>query len=138
MMKEAKRSTVSGSAPQPIKSTPARAQSVDLLRLFRDQPRKEAGEARQALRHLADRHMHPLAVDGVPCRARDVVDGGDFKAAGRQAAARRFVAVGAYLVEQRRVDEARHQRPHLDARSEARRAGKELVRPVRSRWWPVY
>src|SRR3546814_3171838 len=105
MMKEAKRSTVSGSAPQPIKSTPARAQSVDLLRLFRDQPRKEAGEARQALRHLADRHMHPLAVDGVPCRARDVVDGGDFKAAGRQAAARRFVAVGAYLVEQRRVDE---------------------------------
>src|SRR3546814_18505550 len=107
MMKEAKRSTVSGSAPQPIKSTPARAQSVDLLRLFRDQPRKEAGEARQALRHLADRHMHPLAVDGVPCRARAVVDGGDFKAAGRQAAARRFVAVGAYLVEQRRVDEAR-------------------------------
>src|SRR3546814_10977043 len=93
---------------------PRRAQPVDLLRLLRDQPRKEAREPRQALGHLADRHMPPVAVDCVPRRACDIVARADFEAAGRQAAPRGLVAVRAYLTDQRRVDEPPPPRAHLD------------------------
>ena len=44
----------------------------------------------------------------------DTFDWDDFKAAGRQAIACRFVAVGADLIEEGRVDEPRHQRTDLD------------------------
>jgi len=58
--------------------------------------------------------MHAVAVNGIPRCLCDILHRRDFETARRQAVAGRLVAVGADLIEQRRVDEAGHQRANLD------------------------